>query len=118
MSCKLTNEQLLDMMNGMNSYLVFSNEKDDENIDDIAIANEIVESVYGTVDDEDDNEDDVDIFTPDQLLPIQTLPTDKVSMANIVTHLNTDGPTVLKQFTTFTKSSIKWLCKPMKQKKT
>ncbi|KAL4101103.1 hypothetical protein QTP88_021123 [Uroleucon formosanum] len=106
MSCKLTNEQLLDMMNGMNSDLEFSDEEDDENIDDIAIANLVVESVYGTVDDEDDNEDDdVDIFTPDQLLPIQTLPTDEVSMPNIVTHLNTNG-----------QHSINWLCKPMKQK--
>ncbi|KAL4126370.1 hypothetical protein QTP88_010592 [Uroleucon formosanum] len=113
MSCKLTNEQLLDMMNGMNSDLEFSDEEDDENIDDIAIANLVVERVYGTVDDEDN---DVDIFTPDQLLPIQTLPTDEVSMPNIVTHLNTNGPPVLKQFTTFAKSSINWLCKPMKQK--
>ncbi|KAL4084221.1 hypothetical protein QTP88_028047 [Uroleucon formosanum] len=104
-------------MNGMNSDLEFSDEEDDENIDDIAIANLIVESVYGTVDDEDDNEDDdVAIFTPDQLLPIQTLPTDEVSMPNIVTHLNTNGLPVLKQFTTFAKSSINWLCKLMKQK--
>ncbi|KAL5239190.1 hypothetical protein ACI65C_006600 [Semiaphis heraclei] len=115
MSCKLTNEQLLDMMDGMNSDIELSDEEDDENFDDIGIANELAESVYGTVDvEEDDNEDDVDIFTPDQLLPIQTPPTDEVSMPNIVTHTNT--PPVLKQFATFAKSSIKWLCKPMKQK--
>ncbi|XP_022182789.1 piggyBac transposable element-derived protein 3-like [Myzus persicae] len=114
MSCKLTNEQLLDMMDGMNSDLELSDEEDDENIDDIGIANELVESVYGTVDGEEDDEDDVDVFTPDQLLPIQTPPTDEVSMPNIVTHTNT--PPVLKQFATFAKSSIKWLCKPMKQK--
>jgi len=66
-------------MDGMNSDLELSDEEDDENIDDIAIANAIVESVNGTVDGEEDNdEDDVDIFNPDQLLPIQTPPTDEV----------------------------------------
>jgi len=68
-------------MDGMNLDIEMSDEEDDENIDDIGIANELVEIVYGTVDvEEDDNEDDVDIFTPDQLLPIQTPHTDEVSM--------------------------------------
>jgi len=111
------------MLDGMNSELELSDDEDDDNIDDIAIANDIVESVYGTIDieeddyEEDNNEDDVDIITLDQL-PIQTPPNDEVCMPNIVTDLNKNRPPILKQFSTFAKSSIKWLSKPMKQKNT
>lgn len=134
MSSKLTNEQLLDMLDGMNSDLELSDEEDDDNVDDIDIANEILESVYDTDDGENDenideidivnetverlydiidNEDDGDIFIHDKLL-IQTPPTDEVSVPNNVSDTNT--PPIIKQFSTFAKSSIKWLCKPMKQK--
>ncbi|KAE9522588.1 hypothetical protein AGLY_017010 [Aphis glycines] len=134
MSSKLTNEQLLDMLDGMNSDLELSDDEDDDNVDDIDIANEILENIYDTDDGEDDdnideidivnetvervydtidNEDDGDIFIPDQL-PIQIPPTDEVSVPNIVSDTNTSP--ILKQFSTFAKSSIKWLCKPMKQK--
>lgn len=62
MSSKLTNEQLLDMLDGMNSDLELSDDEDDDNVDNIDIANEIHESVYDTDDGEDDdNIDEIDI---------------------------------------------------------
>lgn len=95
----LTDEQLIDMLDGMNSDLELSDEEDN-------VSNELIE--FSEMDDNQEVQNDFDDF--DEVSNFEL----NLNEPEILININLNN--INKPFTIILKKSIKWMCKPLKQK--